>query len=1738
MQAKLKNMGHSFAHPPSTKPKKKEKDATTRGISRAQFAFRSKSLYPERLHRQNIAERLIFESKVVFGTARLINQVLVFALFLSALRLSSNEARKRGIFNNLGETFGFDDLRAIHSRSHFVEETLPDLSEKSKSFFPLSSQYFDSGVHGSKLILGDLTVFTQPRPGPEMVLRSTEFSVTAWVRSIPQFAEGYILRKRPITDDEDLTCWGWYLHAQDGPSFIFAGHDHFPTGGDNSEQQIEAKLNFRSPFAPRRYFLLSIVVTETEVSFFQDNLLIGTYHLSRPVTDCFNNGQGVWLGDSGLEIGIVRYFPFKLTNSTLGELMVSGNLLSDIATGSNPSEQVDSELANVGRVITSEVLNIEKGLNRAHENEKLAAVLQQVDYADIEEFLNPGAAKYPNAKVGNNPFDNIERVDSNGREYYRLFEGPEILSETSDADARNMTMWPTFVGTGVTFTFWYRHVECDVASCGMFLFEAIDPGRPEAERKCWNFWIENNAIWYENSVIDEYPRDFVPRNFQIQGGKTWRHIAITLDETTDEFKYYMDGQHAYTGPWRGADNTGRTVRTSDCSGPNRFMTLGRSYPGYTYGLPVGLYDFRMYVHPRDAGNPLTPDEIRTIAQSPSESLDETDKCLRASDPAFFDQEWRDAFGHGCAWYKENRETNPSICRSPLAATNCPIACNTRQECLSTASYDSVFIYDRIRKIEVNSLVSNGTICLGDDEDPVEIIELCRQYVSGTEVNTDSKASQWFRAWRAGRHRSLDFRQCDDLERAIDPFCTYNGTVVKDWTHRVREGGGSYTIAFWIKPQGFGSLINQRFFPTLKFFGSVSPPQHNLNIGLFDNPNGEAQFFTSCGEGQFVMENVELKRADVEGWTFVAVTRSNVSNAVAARVMTNLGSWREGLNYQQCFYNEEKMFRALEFNYAVLISPILLSATMIPISKLQETYYAASGWMPQKTGPEASITEKVEDTGIPVEKKDYSEQSTLVAPPIIFQTIQRPTDQCDYSYSESFINLTHSRMRSLKCRSPFDCDSELLRDPSLVLSCPGKRQEEGMFFGQAPEDFGAIGYSDLLYSVTDNGFLWRNGELVQTAEFISSNTGTVDIIFVFYTPKYGITSVLSLMVDFTDPAGAKSDVMLQHYEVVEGSQLSVYLFVQIIVLVSIAIMVFDIVVNVKYLIASWSVDEVELTTKVGEAVKQLMDISIAVMVIVYIIIRIPTQLSSADDTRNIVGRLAEIPWADTTMSSDEKTESFFGLTRELLDLIDNEKRLNSFCNVVLVLSLLRLIKCTSMHPRLALLEGTVTKAWDDLWHAALLIVMLMGVFAGIATWRFGSEREDFSDFERSMQTQFEMTFGEFPDDWSSTRDLQVYTVFYFMLVFLLVQNFLLAVVVEAYMAVRKDNEDLETEQEFLVDIWSSLHAHIKAFKEGWPTPYSLGTAIERWTAKNSVGFRELDETGLFKSPESIGKFIKYYKEYEFLKPPVIGTHGKEKSDPDEKRAQELELRLSRAVGVNLPSLKEEANAALRKAQRRKNGRRDSESTEDPQAKHGSQLHMAGMFGAGHGMGMGPGAVTDPLMAKNIENANKHAESVDGRVEELAKEVHNKFADTNMQVSMVKDRLRNMDVKMDLLIRLLQEGKGGAVADHSREPSPPPHSARGNGNAVNTPLHTPLGSKVYHGAHAPQARGDDVQAVLDAADRARPPEAPVVDQLAGGVGNGDQVTRAGNGDQAHAQLMFEQGGQNKADQGWPGFFKGEK
>jgi hypothetical protein len=58
-----------------------------------------------RLHCKNLSDRLMFESSITRGVFRLVNQSLVFSLMLIALKLSGEPAVKRGIDNDLKNSF-------------------------------------------------------------------------------------------------------------------------------------------------------------------------------------------------------------------------------------------------------------------------------------------------------------------------------------------------------------------------------------------------------------------------------------------------------------------------------------------------------------------------------------------------------------------------------------------------------------------------------------------------------------------------------------------------------------------------------------------------------------------------------------------------------------------------------------------------------------------------------------------------------------------------------------------------------------------------------------------------------------------------------------------------------------------------------------------------------------------------------------------------------------------------------------------------------------------------------------------------------------------------------------------------------------------------------------------------------------------------------------------------------------------------------------------------------------------------------------------------------------------------------------------------------------------------------------------------------------------------------------------------------------------------------------------------
>jgi hypothetical protein len=140
-----------------------------------------------RLHAKNLADRLLFESSLVRGVFRLINQSLIFALLLIALSLSGDPATKRGIYNSLNDAFDFDGLRDMKSRDAFMK-ALPHISSTSKTYFLLSSTYFDTKQAGNVQLLGPLKTFSQPMllGGIDLTIQAKDISFTAWVKTTPQ----------------------------------------------------------------------------------------------------------------------------------------------------------------------------------------------------------------------------------------------------------------------------------------------------------------------------------------------------------------------------------------------------------------------------------------------------------------------------------------------------------------------------------------------------------------------------------------------------------------------------------------------------------------------------------------------------------------------------------------------------------------------------------------------------------------------------------------------------------------------------------------------------------------------------------------------------------------------------------------------------------------------------------------------------------------------------------------------------------------------------------------------------------------------------------------------------------------------------------------------------------------------------------------------------------------------------------------------------------------------------------------------------------------------------------------------------------------------------------------------------------------------------------------------------------------------------------------------------------------
>ena len=371
--------------------------------------------------------------------------------------------------------------------------------------------------------------------------------------------------------------------------------------------------------------------------------------------------------------------------------------------------------------------------------------------------------------------------------------------------------------------------------------------------------------------------------------------------------------------------------------------------------------------------------------------------------------------------------------------------------------------------------------------------------------------------------------------------------------------------------------------------------------------------------------------------------------------------------------------------------------------------------------------------------------------------------------------------------------------------------------------------------------------------------------------------------------------MEHFGIVEGADLNNYLVVQCAVLIFVGLLL---IASVRTIVNRCRQHDQDWITNVN----LLVDIAIGVLVLVYVIRGLSDTTSSAKSAASILENFENIPWSSSSVTMQTKLDSFFDNVQNLNALISSENNTNLLANAILLVNLLRVVQFTSLHPRLAMLVGTLVNAADDLWHTAILTCLLMLSFAAVGTWRFGDRLAQFETFQKSMQLEWEMMFGAFPENWSGDKqledDLKAWTSLYQMILFLLIINFVLAIIVEAYMKCREEAVKNQCESEFFRDVYNTLVSTCLRIVRGWPEPAKLGEEVATWKAKISVGYRDLLNTGLFRSPEACVSFLEFYSLFDFLEPPLVGKYGMVSEDqkPDKSSGTLKEELLRNIVQV--------------------------------------------------------------------------------------------------------------------------------------------------------------------------------------------------------------------------------------------------
>mmetsp|Transcript_58464 Transcript_58464/g.137275 ORF Transcript_58464/g.137275 Transcript_58464/m.137275 type:complete len:1840 (+) Transcript_58464:176-5695(+) len=1057
---------------------------------------------------------------------------------------------------------------------------------------------------------------------------------------------------------------------------------------------------------------------------------------------------------------------------------------------------------------------------------------------------------------------------------------------------------------GITMSFWFKSYELSRGHGPNMIVERVAQDGYPAMKMEFNLeldwvWISLSVegvgegyVWSFLTVFDEstgrIDEQYLLYSFaQNPAPLVWRHLLWQYDGATGKFAFFLDGKQVIdvphyeqtkytswedlnTAPFPSASTvfSNATVTPHSWDGGSKWQTI-----------PGKIAQLRVYTRI------LTPDEIEELHKSSSwPAGDSVRQCINPhEDYAYSDSVEVDGKGHDCSWFATVEKHSPYICAQTWAKNMCPVTCSGKRLCHDGSLLQSrpptpprrkFRVFDRVMHIKPIKPVSPGgsesIICPSDRVSREQVISECEEWAALDQAQFEATGRGIYAgSWNFTRHfdrtfkltKPADIRDCQLLaERMDETQCQWNASWMDDFQEDYEETG-SYSISFWLKPTETSLGMPNNFWFAISLFSTLAPPlllghwneiQPTLEpwMDVYANYNDASGTVRGARASVWPTSLIDYSG----GWTFFYMHVERLDEAGNHRMCATL----DGIPLAcRTFVGENafpggRFLEGIEFTTEMLVSPIEVGTETLSPSEVQKKYYRREVEMQKIFGPKGGKTLRSE----PKTSESFDNKLILMAPPVVFQT-RKTAALCNNQLTAPIVAAQLVLTEAAHCSASI-CPN--LNTQSLI-TCQGG-PDTGKYFGRSLNTLGGShGHADFLYTIADNPVLVRDGVLLDAEKFIDTLTSTAMILAVFQDPATGLISQLQLKSELSGKT-----VLIQgqfsHYGFVteEENKWLKYNYGMLFALVFVAI-----VANIHF-----AYDLFRHAKKTEEPVDMqgmaevVYDILMALLVCIFGIFALIYATNTESKGMDFVHRIARIPFASPGVPFEEKVSQFF----ETIDVLNSElasaELLSSCAFCIMVLMLVRIVHATAVHPRLKVLVGTLYHAMTDLWHFAMLLVVVFFFFSFTAKWMFSKDRDDFRDLRASMKTQFEVLMGRTPKDFETETKLTVFICFTVVVQFFLMRHFLLAIIMQGYLKLRREVEENEAERGFIEDVIWTFDAWLRSKLGRWPSRRRVTYILRKKIGAKRVCFIHLKLQMPDVSTDRLLGFWNYYTRMSWIR----------------------------------------------------------------------------------------------------------------------------------------------------------------------------------------------------------------------------------------------------------------------------------